>query len=170
MDQILMNAAGLAKLDAQIAEMSKKLNEEMKTHINPGSGNLHDSLDPIHDINRISFLYSVISQLEYIRSISTLISEDALVEASENAVSINDIVKITLSSPEIYEEKYIRIVFSLGIDPPIDGVDDISINCPLARAILNKQVGSLSEFQVHDKSFRVLVAEKATPELEVALS
>ena len=170
MNNILIDAAGIAKLDSQIASLSNELKEEMKVHINPGSGNIHGSLDPVHDINRISFIHSVITQLEYIRSISTVISYEDLSKNGENTISINDIVRVSLSSSEIHEEKVVRLVFSLGIEPPIDGVDDISINCPLARAILNQEVGTVSYFQVHDKDFQVLIIEKESPDLKLALS
>ncbi len=169
MNNLLIDAAGFNALNTQIASISHELKAEMKTHINPGSGNIHGSLDPVHDINRISFLQSVLRELKYIRSISTLISKEDM-SSNTSSVSINDIVKIVLSGANIYEERVVRLVFSLGIEDAIDGIDDISINSPLARAILNKQVGSISKFKVNDKDFSVSIIEKESPHLEVTLN
>ena len=170
MNRILIDEAGYSQLSEQIELIRKQINEELKHHFNPTSGNIHDCLDPVHDENRLNLLGSILVNLENMRAI-TQINQDRVSEPNDlNAVQINDLVTITLASYEYFTEQVVRIVYTPSSDASIDGVTDVTVNSPLGQTILNKPVGNLAEYQVDGTYYTVMILDKKEPELGATLS
>ena len=142
----LLNDLENLKNQANANTKKRRTAFESETRENINSSELEENFREADVIrNEIGLRYAILEKSEIVDF-----------ERNENQISINDIIDVDIMLPngEIETETIKMVVMGTG---HTNGIMEVTVNSPMGRAIINKEIGDICTYAVNGNEFRVKI-------------